>query len=215
MNPHPPLTPGTSEAVMPQALRKQYEAGATVDELVAASGLSYGTVLNRLHDAGTVMRSSWQTRRMRQNPQARQRLAAHLRTLYEQRGATLTELAAAAGESRRGARRLLIEAGGTLRTTQQTLRIRAAARAAERYKVALSLRAGYEAGATVPELACWNATTPSTSSYAPGPTTCKATTPCSEAAMSASDSPSSCSSAATPPSTKACGSLKNQRRNRA
>ncbi|MGW2981973.1 helix-turn-helix domain-containing protein [Streptomyces humidus] len=72
MNPHPPLTPGTSEAVMPQALRKQYEAGATVDELVAASGLSYGTVLNRLHDAGTVMRSSWQARRMRQNPQARQ-----------------------------------------------------------------------------------------------------------------------------------------------
>ncbi|MER6373361.1 helix-turn-helix domain containing protein [Streptomyces mirabilis] len=153
MNPHPPATSDASEAVTPQALRKQYEAGATVDELVTASGLSYGTVLNRLHDAGTVMRTSWQTRRMRQNPQARQRLAAHLRTLYEQHGATLTELAAAAGETRRGARRLLIEAGGTVRTTQQTLRIRAAARAAERYKVALSLRARYEAGATVPELA--------------------------------------------------------------
>ncbi|MFE3855145.1 helix-turn-helix domain-containing protein [Streptomyces griseorubiginosus] len=153
MNPEPPVTSEASKAVTPQVLREQYESGATVDELVAASGLSYGTVLNRLHDAGTVMRTSWQTRRMRQNPQARQRLAARLRTLYEEHGATLTELAAAAGETRRGARRLLIEAGGTVRTTQQTLRVRAAARAAERYKVALTLRARYEAGATVPDLA--------------------------------------------------------------
>jgi hypothetical protein len=51
------------------------------------------------------------------------------------------------------ARRLLIEAGGTVRTTQQTLRMRAATRAAERRKLALSLRARYEAGATLPELA--------------------------------------------------------------
>ncbi|MCC9705526.1 helix-turn-helix domain containing protein [Streptomyces sp. MNU76] len=137
----------------PNVLRKQYESGATVDELVAASGLSYGTVLNRLHEAGTVMRTSWQTRRMREDPQARQRLAAHLRTLYEEHGATLTELAAAAGGTRRAARLLLIEAGGTVRTTQQTLRMRAAARAAERRKLAVSLRARYEAGATVPDLA--------------------------------------------------------------
>ncbi|MFJ8114338.1 helix-turn-helix domain-containing protein [Streptomyces sp. NPDC096132] len=153
MKPRPRVPADASKAVTPQSLRQQYEAGATVDELVTASGLSYGTVLNRLHDAGTVMRTSWQTRRMRQNPQARQRLAAHLRTLYEQHGATLTELATAAGETRRGARRLLIEAGGTVRTTQQTQRMRSAAQAAERYKVALSLRARYEAGATVPELA--------------------------------------------------------------
>ncbi|MGW3667172.1 helix-turn-helix domain-containing protein [Streptomyces sp. NPDC005141] len=153
MKPPPPVTSDPSDAVTPETLRKQYESGATVDELVAASGLSYGTVLNRLHDAGTVMRASWQTRRMRQDPQARQRLAAHLRTLYEQHGATLTELAAGAGETRRAARRLLIEAGGSVRTTQQTLRMRAAARAAERNKLALSLRARYEAGATVPELA--------------------------------------------------------------
>lgn len=153
MNPEPPATSDANEAVTPETLRHQYEAGATVDELVAVSGLSYGTVLNRLHDAGTVMRTSWQTRRLRQNPQARQRLAARLRTLYEQHGATLTELAAAAGETRRGARRLLIEAGGTVRTTQQTLRMRTAARAAERHKLAVSLRVRYEAGATVPQLA--------------------------------------------------------------
>jgi Mor family transcriptional regulator len=153
MNPPPPTPASHSDEVTAQALRQQYESGATVDELVAASGLSYGTVLNRLHDAGTEMRTSWQTRRMRQDPQARKRLAAHLRTLYEQHGATLTELAAAAGETRRGARRLLIEAGGTVRTTQQTLQMRATARAAERRKLALSLRARYEAGATVPDLA--------------------------------------------------------------
>ncbi|MEV6959582.1 helix-turn-helix domain containing protein [Streptomyces sp. NPDC051207] len=153
MNQEPPVTSDASEAVTPESLRKQYEAGATVDELVAASGLSYGTVLNRLHETGTEMRTSWQTRRMRQDPQARQRLAAHLRALYEQHGATLTELAAAGAGTRRAARRLLIEAGGAVRTPQQTLRMRAAARAAERQKLALSLRARYEAGATVPELA--------------------------------------------------------------
>ncbi|WP_260859996.1 helix-turn-helix domain-containing protein [Streptomyces cupreus] len=153
MNPdNPPTAPAENRPVAPEALREQYESGATVDELVTASGLSYGTVLNRLHDAGIEMRTSWQTRRMRQDPQARQRLAAHLRTLYEEHGATLAELAAAAGETRRGARRLLIEAGGTVRTTQLTLRMRSAARAAERHKLALSLRARYEAGATVPEL---------------------------------------------------------------
>ncbi|MFJ8508504.1 helix-turn-helix domain-containing protein [Streptomyces avermitilis] len=153
MNPRPPVTSDASQAVTPETLRKEYEAGATVDELVTVSGLSYGTVLNRLHDAGTVMRTSWQTRRMRHDPQARKRLAAHLRTLYEQHGAALTELAAGAGETRRAARRLLIEAGGSVRTTQQTLRMRSAARAAERHKLALSLRARYEAGASVPDLA--------------------------------------------------------------
>ncbi|MDH6454391.1 DNA-binding transcriptional regulator LsrR (DeoR family) [Streptomyces sp. SAI-149] len=136
----------------PEDLRKRYEVGATVDELVAASGLSYGTVLNRLRAAGTVMRTSWQTRRMRDG-QARRNLAAHLRRLYEQQGATLAELAVAGSVTRRAAKRLLVEAGGTPRTTQQTLRIRSAANTARRKKLALSLRARYEAGATVPDLA--------------------------------------------------------------
>ncbi|WP_439812351.1 helix-turn-helix domain-containing protein [Streptomyces sp. P9-2] len=149
----PPATPDANKAVTPEALRAQYESGATVQELVAASGLSYGTVLNRLRSAGTVMRTSWQTRRMRQDPQARRRLATQLRALYEQHGATLAELAAAASMTQRAARRLLIEAGGTPRTTQETLRMRAAKRAAERHRLAVSLRERYEAGATVPELA--------------------------------------------------------------
>ncbi|MEV6497852.1 helix-turn-helix domain containing protein [Streptomyces prunicolor] len=153
MNPHPPNPASGGKPPTPQSLRQQYESGATVEELMAASGLSYGTLLNRLREAGTVMRTSWQTRRMRADPEARRRLAVHLRTLYEKHGATLTELAAAAGESRVVARRLLVEAGGTVCTTQQTVRIRSAAGAVRRRELALSLRARYEADATVPALA--------------------------------------------------------------
>ncbi|CAM5359879.1 helix-turn-helix domain-containing protein [Streptomyces viridochromogenes] len=153
MTSHDQNTPPESEPPTPHALRARYESGATVDQLVADSGLSYGTVLNRLHDARTVMRTSWQTRRMREDPKARRQLATRLRALYEKNGATLTELAAAAGKTRTVARRLLIEAGGTVRTTRQTVQLRSAVRAAERQKLALSLRAQYEGGATVPELA--------------------------------------------------------------
>lgn len=152
MNPPPRPTADHDDQVTAQALREQYESGSTVDQLVASSGLSYGTVLNRLHEAGTEMRTSWQTRRLRDG-QARRNLAARLRRLYEQQGATLAELAAAGSVTRRVARRLLIEAGGTPRTTQQTLRIRSAATTARRTKLALSLRARYEVGATVPDLA--------------------------------------------------------------
>ncbi|MGW3669367.1 helix-turn-helix domain-containing protein [Streptomyces sp. NPDC005141] len=152
MNQQPPPADAKNEEVTARALREQYESGATVAELVATSGLSYGTVLNRLRVAETVMRTSWQTRRMRDG-QARRKLAAHLRRLYEQHGATLTELAAAGSVTRRAARRLLIEAGGTPRTTQQTLRIRSATDAIARKRLAVSLRARYEAGASVPKLA--------------------------------------------------------------
>ncbi|MET9565824.1 helix-turn-helix domain-containing protein [Streptomyces tauricus] len=154
MNPHPPSPAAAlEEETTPQALRKQYETGATVADLVTTSGLSYGTVLNRLRAAGTVMRTSWQTRRLREDAQARRNLADRLRTLYDKHGATLTDLAAAGAGTRRAARRLLIEAGGTPRTTQQTLRMRSAADAPARKKLAVSLRAKYEAGASVPELA--------------------------------------------------------------
>ncbi|MEU4655876.1 helix-turn-helix domain-containing protein [Streptomyces sp. NPDC023723] len=152
VNPPPGPTAVHDDQVTAQALRERYESGSTVDQLVASSGLSYGTVLNRLREAGTVMRTSWQTRRMRDG-QARRNLAARLRRLYEQQGATLAELAAAGSVTRRMARRLLIEAGGTPRTTQQTLRIRSAASTARRMKLAKSLRTRYEAGATVPDLA--------------------------------------------------------------
>jgi Mor family transcriptional regulator len=119
--------------------------------------ISYGTLLNRLHGAGTVMRTSWQTRRLRQDPQARSRLAARLRVLYETQGATLDELARRAGKTKPATRRLLIEAGGEVRTTRQTREIRSAPSKAKRTKLALWLRAQYGADASVPELAkAWN-----------------------------------------------------------
>lgn len=143
---------GHQPPTTPAALRKYYEAGSTVQELVEISGLSYGTVINRLHSAGTVMRTSWETRRMREAP-ARRRLAAHLRRLYEQHGATLAELAVAGAKTKRAARQLLIEAGGQPRTAQETLRIRSAAKAVERQKLMAVLRAKYENGAAVSALA--------------------------------------------------------------
>ena len=152
VTPQPPPVDVESGTVTPHGLREQYESGATVAELVAESGLSYGTVINRLREAGTVMRTSWQTRRLRDG-QARRNLAARLRRLYDEQGATLAELAVAGSVTRRVARRLLIEAGGTPRTAQQTLRMRSAANTARRMKLAKSLRARYEAGATVPDLA--------------------------------------------------------------
>ncbi len=136
----------------PAALRKCYEAGSTVQELVEVSGLSYGTVINRLRSAGTVMRTSWETRRMREAP-ARRHLATHLRRLYEQHGATLAELAVAGAKTKRAARQLLIEAGGKPRTAQETLRIRSAAKAAERQKLMAALKKKYENGAAVSVLA--------------------------------------------------------------
>lgn len=153
MNPPSPPAAPEGEPPGPQKLREQYEAGATVQELVDANCLPYGTVLNRLHDAGTVMRTPWQTRRLREDPQARARLAARLRVLYEKHGATLDELARKAGKSKPATRRLLIEAGGEVRTTRQTRQIRSAPSKAKRTKLALWLREQYEAGASVPELA--------------------------------------------------------------
>ncbi|WP_371550481.1 helix-turn-helix domain containing protein [Streptomyces sp. NBC_00554] len=145
--------PDDEVPVTPQALRARYESGAGVAELVVISGLSHGTVINRLREAGTVMRTSWQTRKLRESGPARQHLAVRLRTLYEQHGATLIELAKAGAGTRRAARRLLIEAGGSPRSAQQTRRVRSVAAISKRRKLALSLRVRYEGGATVPELA--------------------------------------------------------------
>lgn len=153
MNTDPSASDEDDVPVTPKALRARYKSGAGVAELAVISGLSHGTVINRLHEAGTVMRTSWQTRRLREDSPARQRLAARLRTLYEEQGATLTELAKAGAGTRRAARRLLIDAGGSPRSAQQTRRMRAAAAASKRRGLALSLRVRYEAGATVPELA--------------------------------------------------------------
>jgi hypothetical protein len=63
-------------------------------------------------------------------PRAALRRAGPVQAALEDLHQIDTEFATAV--TRRAARRLLIEAGGTPRTTQETLRMRSAARAAER-----------------------------------------------------------------------------------
>lgn len=73
------------------------------------------------------MRTPQETRRLRLDESqvaARRRLAASLRVRYEA-GATVETLTAGCGRSARTVRRLLIEAGATLRSPHQTRQLRA------------------------------------------------------------------------------------------
>lgn len=147
----------SAEARRRQALqlRARYDAGTTVSELVDSTGLAHGTVLNRLQEARTSMRTPRETRQLRADKAqvaARRRLAIRLRARYEA-GATISELAAP-GRSARTVRRLLSEAGTTMRSSDQTRRLRTppATRAAHR-RLVTTLRTRYEAGALVPDLA--------------------------------------------------------------
>jgi transposase len=158
MNKPPPLSPRARHQ-QAQQFKALYEAGATVRELAARSGLSHGTVLNRLAEAGTTMRTPAQTRRRTRAEQAaaRRRLAAELRASYNA-GATVRELAIP-GRSARTVRRLLAEAGTPMRTPGQTRRLRSAA---ERQRLIDALRERYEHGTPVIALARGARRSPST-----------------------------------------------------
>lgn len=136
-------------------LRARYESGASVSDLVLSTKLSHGTVINRLRAAGTRMRTSQETRKMRagKRAKARIRLARELRSLYE-KGATIADLADRCGRSAKTARRLLAEAGGSTRTSWQTRRMRRTRKeVAERQLLLIILRSRYETGETVTTLA--------------------------------------------------------------
>jgi predicted transcriptional regulator len=137
-------------------LRTRYDTGATVDELAESTGLSHGTIVNRLHAAGTAMRTPHETRQVRADEDhvvARRHLAASLRVRYES-GATVDTLAADCGRSARTVRRLLIEAGTTLRAPHQTRQLHADEnQVAGRQQLMATLRTRYEAGESVPALA--------------------------------------------------------------
>ncbi|MFI9272623.1 helix-turn-helix domain-containing protein [Kitasatospora sp. NPDC052896] len=154
MTSKPRTTPATTTAAQrhKQALRLRaaYDAGATVAELASDSGLPYGTVINRLRAAGTVMRTPQQTRRLRADPQ-RRRLAADLRARYED-GATVATLVKIAGRSARTVRRLLHEAGATLRPARRR-QLPAPEAAAAREQLKRDLRANYDAGDSIQVLA--------------------------------------------------------------
>ena len=92
---------------------------------------------------------------MRDGPQARRQLAAHLRALYEKRGATLGELGRGGRRTQRGPVPGACWSRPVARHAPPSKRNGSALQrdATERQKLALSLRARYEAGATVPDLA--------------------------------------------------------------
>lgn len=146
-------------------LGRRYGAGASVKELERDFGLSHGTVLNRLRQAGAVMRTPAQTRRLQaaHHEDARPAQAVRLRTQYEQENASVEALAMKEGLSARTVRRRLAEAGTTLRTGQQTRRLAAGATAVEaRQRLAADVRRRYEAGEGVPALAADCGTSQST-----------------------------------------------------
>ncbi|MEV6013198.1 helix-turn-helix domain containing protein [Streptomyces sp. NPDC051976] len=137
-------------------LGRRYDEGASVEELERETGLSHGTVVNRLRHAGTVMRTPAQTRRLRageEQEQARRALGVRLRAEYTA-GASVEALALQEGLSARTVRRRLTDVGAVLRSGQETRRARADALSVEaRRRLAAELRRGYEAGDGVPDLA--------------------------------------------------------------
>jgi transposase len=134
-------------------LSASYRHGASVNELARATGLSKGTVINRLRLVGTPMRTPQQTRLLQADPKqtaARSELAATMRRWYES-GTSVPALAAVFECSQRTVRRRLAQAGATLRSPGQTRALGTDGQA--RRKLMRSLRARYEAGASVQLLA--------------------------------------------------------------
>ncbi|MEY9871127.1 DNA-directed RNA polymerase specialized sigma24 family protein [Streptacidiphilus sp. MAP12-33] len=134
-------------------LSARYLHGASISELARISGLSKGTVLNRLRLVDTPMRTPQQTRLLCADPEqtaARVQLAAEMRRWYEA-GASVPALAAVFGCSSRTVRRRLGQAGTTLRSPGQTRALSTDEKS--RRELMRSLRTRYEAGASVPLLA--------------------------------------------------------------
>jgi transposase len=134
-------------------LSARYLHGASINELARTSGLSKGTVLNRLRLVDTAMRTPQQTRLLRADPKqaaARLQLSAEMRRWYEA-GSSVPALAAVFGCSQRTVRRRLDQAGATLRSPGQTRALGADKQS--RRELMRSLRTRYEAGASVPLLA--------------------------------------------------------------
>ena len=134
-------------------LSARYRHGASVPELARATGLSKGTIINRLRLVGTPMRTPQQTRLLQADPEqtaARRELAATMRRWYES-GTSVPALAAVFECSQRTVRRRLAQAGANLRAPGQTRALGTDGQA--RRDLKQTLRTRYEAGAPVPLLA--------------------------------------------------------------
>jgi len=156
--PPPPAEARREQAVH---LRRRYDDGASVQDLEQETGLSHGTVLNRLRQAGTAMRTPAQTRQLHAGD-AQTALGLRFRTRYEA-GATVETLAEEEGLSARTVRRRLTEAATILRSAQESRRLAAGAtNVRSRQRLATDLRRRYEAGEGVPALAAAYGKSPST-----------------------------------------------------
>jgi transposase len=134
-------------------LSARYRHGASINQLARDTGLSKGTILNRLRQVATPMRTPQQTRLMQTGPDpaaARSELAATMRRWYES-GTSVPALAAVFECSQRTVRRRLAQAGATLRAPGQTRALGTDGQARRDLKQSLRIR--YEAGASVPLLA--------------------------------------------------------------
>jgi transposase len=130
-------------------LSARYRHGASVPELARYTGLSKGTVINRLRLVGTPMRTPQQTRLLQQAA-ARQDLATTMRRWYES-GTSIPALAAIFECSQRTVRRLLAHADTQVRSPSQTRALGTGSQA--RRDLMQTLRTRYEAGASVQLLA--------------------------------------------------------------
>ncbi|WP_435124430.1 helix-turn-helix domain-containing protein [Actinacidiphila sp. bgisy144] len=129
-------------------LRAMYDAGASTTSLEREFRLSHGTVINRLRQAGVVIRTREQTTQLKR--QARRDTALDLRARYEH-GATPRDLAARSGHTKDQVRQLLAEAGTDMRPRGHHCQDPADIHARE--LVAAALRTRYEHHQPTSELA--------------------------------------------------------------
>ncbi|MEY9969512.1 Mor family transcriptional regulator [Streptacidiphilus sp. MAP12-16] len=122
------LRHGTDRAAQAQRLRAGYQAGASVTDLADRHSLSVRTVRRMLREAGTVMRSSAQTRALKRNDREtlQQEQIDHLRSRYEA-GADVPALAAEHHCSTSTLYRLLRRAGTAMRPRGRSTRSQAIA----------------------------------------------------------------------------------------
>ncbi|MEY9968547.1 Mor family transcriptional regulator [Streptacidiphilus sp. MAP12-16] len=122
------LRHGTDRAAQAQQLRAGYQAGASVMVLADRQGLSVRTVRRLLREAGTLMRSSAQTRALQRNSREalQQERIDQLRSRYEA-GADVPALAAEHHCSTSTLYRLLRRAGTAMRPRGRSTRSQATA----------------------------------------------------------------------------------------
>ncbi|GGT05059.1 hypothetical protein GCM10010206_79210 [Streptomyces cinerochromogenes] len=121
---------GEDRAALGKELRKRYEAGASIRDLIRETGRSYGFLHRLLDEAGVTFRGRGGARPSRRpgtypvtvfrpTGEQRARLAASLRGEYEGSRLAVPDLAERHGLTKSLVRTLLQEAGATIRIGAQ------------------------------------------------------------------------------------------------